>query len=55
MNKKEYKKPLMTVIALEDNDIICTSNGGVSTLSIFDEEVDDEQQGSTSTGWGSQW
>lgn len=56
MNKKEYKQPSLKVIKIDSNDIICTSPGDPSPMNLFDEEVDDSLQGSTSSDiWGKQW
>lgn len=56
MNKKTYKQPSMEVVQLDNTYIICGSPGEPSPMNLFDEEVDDSQQGSTSSDiWGKQW
>lgn len=53
MNKKEYKQPSMKVVYIENADLISTST---TTMSLFDDEVDDSQQGDPpSSIWGTQW
>lgn len=58
MNKKTYNKPLMKVVDLASNELICGSIDGnePSTFGIFDDYVDEEPQGGVSSDiWGSQW
>lgn len=54
MIKKEYKQPSMKVVEIDSNDIICTST---STMSLYDDEVDEEQKPDDyrSSIWGTQW
>lgn len=58
MNKKTYNKPLMKVVDLDSNELICGSIDGnePSTFQIIDDYVDEEPQGGVSSDiWGSQW
>lgn len=56
MNKKEYKQPSMKVVQLDNADLICTSPGEPSRMTLYEEEVNDRQQGSApSSIWGTQW
>lgn len=57
MIKKEYNKPTLKVVQLDNTDIICTS---ARSFSINNDEVQDygeeeEHQGVSRDIWGSQW
>lgn len=58
MSKKEYRKPALRVMALENVDMVCTSPDGPSTFSIHEDTGDygdGERPGVSSDIWGCQW
>ena len=59
MSKKEYRKPTLRVMTLENIDMVCMSPDAPSTFGITDDYVDnygDHEHGAdTKDIWGSQW
>ena len=56
MSKKEYRKPALRVMALENVDMVCTSPDGPTTFSIHEDvdEYGDCPEVSRDI-WGCQW
>ena len=40
--KKEYTKPAMRVVKMQQRHIICTSPGSQSNIKMYNEEINDE-------------
>ena len=43
MNKKEYSKPAMRVVKMQQRHIICTSPGDQASIQVNDGQITDEQ------------
>lgn len=55
MNKKNYKRPTMKMVQLEDCDILTGSNNGPSAIKLNDEEVEKNESSLIPLGYGQQW